>query len=83
MQNKFFAEFLQRLFKKNPEFFDYIQAGAAAVAGLGALFAYLHQYDITLPNWLQWIECKETIISGVVTFIVAQLPNKDVNQPNK
>lgn len=81
IKNNFFLEVITRLGKSNPKFFDYIQIVALGVGALSAAFNFLP--DTALPPWLAWIKSTTVLVSSGVAAIVAQLPNKDVNEPKK
>lgn len=81
MNNNFLSELIARLGKSNPKFFDYIQIVAL---GIGAISAGLNFIpDMNLPPWLAWIKSTTVLISSGIAAIVAQLPNKDVNDNTK
>jgi hypothetical protein len=79
MNNNFFQQLIVRLAKKNPAFFDYIQAFAALLGGASIGFHYLDVHHAILPQWLQWVESSTTWISSAIAAIIAQLPNEDAN----
>jgi hypothetical protein len=79
--NNFLSELITRLGKSNPKFFDYIQIGALGLGALSAAFKFIP--DTNLPPWLAWIKSTTVLISSGVAAIIAQLPNKDVNEPTK
>jgi len=83
METNFFQQLLSRLGKKNPAFFDYIQASAALIGGASIAFQYLDSHHILLPTWLQWLESSTTWVSAGIAAIVAQLPNEDLNNTTK
>jgi len=83
MNNNFFAEFIARLGKSNPKFFDYIQIAALGFGALSAAFKFIDEHNTVLPDWLQWIKSTTVLITSGVAMIIAQLPNKDVNNLTK
>lgn len=83
MNTNFFAELIARLGKSNPKFFDYIQIAALGLGALSAGFKFLDDHNGVLPEWLSWIKSWSVLVSSGVAFVLAQLPNKDVNEPTK
>lgn len=83
MNNTFFQELIIRLGKSNPKFFDYIQLAALGLGALSAGFKFLDDHNTMLPIWLEWIKSTTVLVTSAVTLIVAQLPNKDVNNLHK
>lgn len=83
MSTNFFAELMLRLGKSNPKFFDYIQIAAIALGSVSAAFNFIDEQHTILPAWLAWIQSSTVMITSAVTAVVAQLPNKDVNEPLK
>lgn len=79
--NNFFLELIARLGKSNPKFFDYVQLIALGVAALSAGFKVLP--DTLLPPWLAWLKSTTVLIASGVAAVVAQLPNRDVNDAMK
>jgi len=83
MNTSFFSELVARLGKRNPKFFDYIQVAALVLGSLSAAFNFIDERGTMLPPWLTWIKSTTVMITSAVTAIVAQLPNKDVNESTK
>lgn len=83
MNTNFFSELIVRLGKSNPKFFDYIQIAALVLGALSAAFNYIDSHDAALPSWLNWIKSSTVLVSSIVAAVIAQLPNKDVNEPLK
>lgn len=83
MNTRFLAEVITRLGKSNPKFFDYIQVVALGLGAVAAAFNFIDQHGTILPSWLTWIKSTTVIVSSVVAAVIAQLPNKDVNEPLK
>lgn len=80
-KQNFWAEFLLRVTKKNPRFFDLIQVAAAIVAGASVTLQMIYPNPAMAPNAVAWLDSSSAWISGVVAIVIAQLPNKDVNEP--
>ena len=72
--NNFFVSLIVRLLSKNPKFFKYIQLASlvliAVSAGLNALPAD------SVPPFLAVFKSNVVWVSGIVSLIMAQLPNK-------
>lgn len=74
MSSNFFAELLVRFFSGNPKFFKIIQVVALVVTALSAALNTLPTDSV--PSWLTWVKGTVVWVSGIVTVILAQLPNK-------
>ena len=83
MKNNFFLELITRLGKSNPKFFDYIQLAALGLGALSAGFKFLDDQGTVLPDWLMWIKSTTVLVASGITMLVAQLPNRDVNDSPK
>jgi len=83
MNNNFFAEFISRLGKSNPKFFDYIQIVALGLGALSTAFKFIDAHNTVLPDWLQWIKSTSVLIGSAIALVMGQLPNKDVNNLTK
>lgn len=81
--NNFFLQLIARLGKSNPKFFDYVQLIALGFGALSAAFKFLDDHDALLPPWLSWIKSTTVLIASGVAAVIAQLPNKDVNDSGK
>jgi len=72
--NNFFIQLIVRFFSANPKFFKWVQLAAliltAVSAGLNALPAD------SVPPFIGVLKSNVVWISGIVTMILAQLPNK-------
>jgi uncharacterized protein involved in cysteine biosynthesis len=84
MSDNFFIQFIQRLFKKNPKFFQYITFLAGVLAVLsGTIQLAIHQFETNVPGWLSWLDSKTLLVSSIVAWVIARLPNPDKeNNPN-
>lgn len=76
----FLVELIQRLFKKNPAFFKKIQLAAGVVAVIAFMPDLLGYLEIGVPNWLHFLESKAVKIGSLITIVMAQIPNEDINK---
>lgn len=83
MNQKFFAQLIVRLGKTNPKFFKIIQFIAIGLGAVSAGIGYIDTTGAALPSWFSWLGNHEVWISSLVAAILAQLPNKDVNDSKK
>lgn len=73
-------ELIQRLFASNPKFFKWVQY----VSGLIATIAYLPDLasylSLPVPAWLNILNVATVKVGALTAIIMAQLPNKDINE---
>ena len=82
MTNNFFVEIIQRIAKDNPRFFKIIQYIAMSLAGACTALKFVDP-TTHLPWFLFWIQSNTTLVASLVTVVMAQLPNKSVNELNQ
>jgi xanthine/uracil permease len=73
------TELLQRLFKKNPAFFKWVQYISAVIAVVAYLPELAHFLSIPLPSWFELVNTSTLKIGAITAIIMAQLPNEDLN----
>lgn len=76
-RKNFFAQLAARLVKKNPKFFRWIQLAAGVLAATSFILDELKAMQVHLPAWVEPLSSSVVSISGVITFILAQLPNQE------
>lgn len=83
MSNNLFLQLLQRVFADNPKFFKVIQWVSITIAAISFLFDFLTETGVQIPNWLVWLNTTAIKVGAITAIIMAQLPNKDINQNNE
>jgi len=83
MSNNLFLQLLQRVVTNNPKFFKVIQWVSIAIAAISFLFDFLTEIGVQIPNWLVWLNTTAVKVGALTAIIMAQLPNKDINQNNE
>ena len=71
----FLAEFVSRLFHKNPKFFKVVQVISLVVGGAAAVVMYLQSNGVVLPKLFEIVGHVNVVVSSIVATILAQLPN--------
>lgn len=72
----FIPELLVRLISEKPSFFTTIQIISGVIGGLSWTFTKLHEYGLSLPPSLAWIEGGAMQLGAITAIVMAQLPNK-------
>ncbi len=77
----FLVDLIQRLFTAKPQFFKYIQIFSGVIALIAFVPDIFAMLDINAPAWLSILNEKSIKAGALMTLLMAQLPNKQVNQP--
>ena len=72
----FITELVRRFAKKNPKFFQIIQAISATVAFVAFIPDLAAYLEIASPAWLEILHDKAIKIGALTAIILAQLPNE-------
>ncbi len=79
----FVAELAVRLFSSKPKFFAIVQWISTILGSAAAVLMYLHTEGVALPVWTSKISEVSVIVGSIVALVMAQLPNKNPEEPAK